>query len=74
MAHIEFDYSELEGKIKAVFKTQDAMAEAMGMSRSALNQRLNNVVNWKTKELITACGLLKIPLNEAHIFFLTQKQ
>lgn len=74
MEHVKFDFSELKGKIRAVFGTQDNMAKAMGMSRSALNQRLVGLTDWKPKEIITACKLLKIPVDEAHLFFLTQKQ
>jgi DNA-binding transcriptional regulator YdaS (Cro superfamily) len=48
------DYKDLKLKIKAVFDTQEAFAEALGWSRTALNQRLNGAVQWKTSEIAKA--------------------
>ena len=67
------DYSKLNGKIKEVFGTQLAFAKAMGMSRSALNQRLIGAVDWKSPEIVKACELLGIPLEEAHVYFFSLK-
>ncbi len=67
------DYKRLKLKIKEVFDTQEAFAKAMGMSQTALNQRLNGVVEWKTSDIAKACDLLNIPLTEAHLYFFTQK-
>lgn len=64
-----FDYSELYGKIRAVYGTQEAFAEAMGMSLSALSQRLNGKIAWRTPEIVKACELLGIPLEHAHLYF-----
>ncbi len=66
-----FDYSKLYGKIREVFGTQEAFAEAMGMSKSALNLRLNQKVEWKAPEIAKACELLNIPLAELHLYFFT---
>lgn len=68
-----FDYSNLYGKIKGVYETQEAFAGAMGMSRSALSLRLKNSVAWKTKEIVKACDLLGVPLSEAHLYFFCTK-
>jgi hypothetical protein len=67
------NYKKLKLKIKEVFDTQDAFAEAMVMSYTALNLRLNNKTEWKTTEIIKACELLNIPLEDAHLYFFTQK-
>ena len=67
------DYKMLKLKIKEVFDTQEAFAEAMGMSKTALNQRLNNKVEWKTPEIAKACELLHIDLTEAYVYFFTMK-
>lgn len=64
-----FDYKKLYGKIKEVFGTQEAFAEAMGMSRTAVNARLKQTVEWKTPEIAKACELLGIPLCDVHIYF-----
>lgn len=68
-----FDYKDLKLRIKKFFDTQEAFAEAMEMSLTALNQRLNNVVPWKTPEIVKACELLKIELTEAHLYFFVLK-
>lgn len=67
------DYKKLKLKIKEVFDTQEVFAEAMKMGRTALNQRLNGSVEWKTSEIAQACELLNIPLAEAHLYFFIQK-
>lgn len=67
------DYQKLKAKIMEVFKTQAAFAEVMDMSVTALNQRLNNVIEWKTMEIVKACGLLGIDLAEAWQYFFIEK-
>lgn len=67
------DYSKLRGKIKEVYNTQQAFADAMGMKRASLSQRLTGAVEWKTPEVIKACGLLDIELSDAHLYFFTLK-
>lgn len=67
------DYQKLKAKIMEMYKTQAAFAEAMGMSLTALNQRLNGVVEWKTPEIVKACGLLGIELCEAWAYFFVKK-
>lgn len=67
------DYKDLKLRIIKVYDTQKAFAVAMGMSRTALNQRLNGLVEWKTSEIIKACELLDIPISEAHTYFFIVK-
>lgn len=67
------DYKMLKLKIKEVYDTQEAFAKAMKMSKTALNQRLNDSVEWKVSEIAKACDLLHIPLKDAHLYFFTQK-
>lgn len=68
-----FDYKKLKLKIKEVFDTQEAFAKAMDMNYTSLNQRLNNVIEWKTPEIAKACDLLGINLAEAHVYFFAVK-
>ena len=68
-----FDYSKLYGKIREVFGTQEAFSEAMGLSLSAINLRLNSKVEWKAPEIAKACELLGVPLSEAHLYFFELK-
>lgn len=64
-----FDYSKLYGKIREVYGTQEAFADAMEMSRTAVNARLKQNIEWKSPEIVKACELLNIPLDEAHFYF-----
>lgn len=68
-----FDYSKLYGKIREVFGTQESFADAMGMGRTAINQRLTGAVEWKSPEIVKACELLDIPLAESHLYFFSLK-
>ena len=68
-----FDLKKLKLKVKEVYDTQEAFAEAMGLSYVAINQRLNGVVSWKASDIAKACDLLHIPLDEAHLYFFTLK-
>ena len=68
-----FDYEDLKLRIKKYFKKQELFAKAMGMSYTALNQRLNGIIQWKIPEIYKACKLLDIPLNEVHLYFFVQK-
>ena len=67
------DYKKLKLKIMEVFETQEAFAKAMEMSKTALSTRLNGSVEWKSSEIAKACDLLHIPLEDAHLYFFTQK-
>lgn len=69
-----FDYSKLYGKIKEVFGTQEAFADAMKMSRTAINARLTQKIEWKSPEIAKACELLGIPLCDAHLYFFSFKR
>ena len=68
-----FEYKKLKGKIKEVYDTQAAVGEAMVMSRSALSQRLNGETQWTPVEIVKACGLLEIPIADAHLYFFALK-
>lgn len=68
-----FNYNKLYGKIKEVFGIQEAFAEAMGMSRTAINARLKQTVEWKSPEIFKACELLGIPLADSHLYFFSLK-
>ncbi len=70
---VQMSYSKLRGKIKEVFGTQDAFAEAMGMSTVSISHRLNGKLEWKTSEIFKACEVLGIPLEENATYFFMRK-
>lgn len=66
-------YAKLRGKIKEVYKTQEAFAEAMGMDCSTLSLKLNGKSEWSMTEVEKACGLLDIQIQEVYAYFFTAK-
>lgn len=70
---IEFDYSELRGRIRAVFGSEDKFADAMELSKVSLSAKLNNQVGFKQKEILKACDLLDILYEFIPVYFFTKK-
>ncbi len=60
---------KLKLKIKEVFDTQAAFAEAMGMTKTPISLRLNGKIEWKMSEIAKACDLLHIPLADSYLYF-----
>lgn len=67
------DYNKLRGKIVEVFRTQESFAKALGMSRVALNNKLNGRTDWTSEEIYRACNLLGIHLADNAEYFFTLK-
>jgi Helix-turn-helix. len=67
------NYAKLRGKIREVYGTQEAFAEAIGMNTVSLSQRLNGKLEWKISEIAKACEVLGIPLSENAEYFFTKK-
>lgn len=70
---MEFDYSRLRGKIREVFGTEAAFAKALGMGRVSISQRLNNVLEFSSPEILKSCTLLGISSDEIHLYFFAEK-
>jgi len=73
MTEVKFDYSKLKGRIREIFDTQSAFAEAMGMSTTSLSAKLNNKIEFSQKEMDKASNLLKIKKEEIPVYFFTPK-
>ena len=65
-------YAKLRGKIREVFGTQEAFAEAIGMNTVSLSQRLNGKLEWKISEIALSCKVLGIPLKDNAEYFFTK--
>lgn len=68
---MKFDYRKLRGKIREVYETQDKFAEKLGIGRVSLSQRLNNILDFSQKEILLACELLGIQIEECYLYFFT---
>lgn len=66
-------HAKLRGKIKEVFGTQDAFAEAMELDRSTMSLKLNDKSDWTAPEILKACKLLGISVDQIHVYFFNAK-
>lgn len=66
-------YSKLKGRIKEVFDTIQAFADAMGKDVSTISAKLNNKSTWKREDIEQACKLLGIPVEDVHLYFFTKE-
>lgn len=67
------DYSKLRGRIREKFSTQDAFAEAIGIGRVSLSQRLNGKLDFTQKEINASCEALDINKRDIPVYFFTPK-
>lgn len=64
-----FNYSKLRGKIREVYNTQANFAKAIGISRSSLNQRLNNILDFSQTEMERSADALGFAKDEIPAYF-----
>ena len=67
------NYDKLRGKIREVFHTQEAFAEALGISKTSLSKKLNGSVYFTQDEINRSCELLNIPKEFIPVYFFTPK-
>lgn len=70
---MKYNYSKLKGRIAEKFNTRTAFAEAIGMSKSALSQRLLNHSNFTQDEILNACELLNIDDSNIMSYFFVRE-
>ncbi len=68
-----FDYDNLKKRITDKFSCDVNFAIKMGFSERTLSIKLNNKVDFKQSEILKACNLLDIPLNEINSYFFKLK-
>lgn len=64
-----FDYRKLKGRIKEKFNTQDNFAVALGIGRVSLSRRLNNQLEFDSKEIFNSIKLLELTENDIPEYF-----
>lgn len=62
-------YSKLRGRIVEKFGTQACFADAIGISKQAMSQKMTGKRSFTQKDIIKWCKFLDIDLNEAGIYF-----
>ena len=68
-----FDFSKLRGRIKEVYGTEKAFAEAMEIPPSGISARLNSIVYFDGPEMHRAKELLGIADEDFLVYFFTPK-
>ena len=62
-------FGRLREKIKLVFGTQKAFADAMDMNVATLNGKLNSKATWTLEEIEKAISLLGVSSSEIKEYF-----
>lgn len=66
---MKFNYSKLLGRLRECGYTQEALAEAIGISKGTLSAKLNNQYYFAQGEMIAICKVLNIPHKEIPLYF-----
>lgn len=67
-----FDYSKLRGKIREIYKTQEAFANAMGCSTATISSKLNCNVDFTQDEIAKAVAALRLSMEDIPTYFFTE--
>ena len=70
---MEFDFSELTGRIITVYGSRRRFAEAMDMTEGSLSMKLNNRTGWSTAEIYKSLDLLSIEPERIGTYFFSPK-
>ena len=70
---VEFNYSELEGRIIAKYGSRKSFAKALGTSSGNLSMLLNGKTNWTSDKIYKAQKLLEIEPEFVSAYFFTPK-
>ena len=68
-----FDYSKLRGRIREIMGSEVKFAEAMSLSSNSISLRFSGKVRWTNDDIVTACKILDIPLNDIPVYFFAEK-
>lgn len=66
-----FTYNKLRGRIVEKYRTQDAFAHAIGITKNALSRKMTCKAGISQEDIAKWCKLLDIGLDEIGDFFFT---
>lgn len=67
------DYSRLLGKIVEKYHSRDAFGKMMGWHPATTSYKLTGKSEWKQGEVLKACGLLGILIEEIPVYFFNEE-
>ncbi len=65
----KYNYDKLKGRIKEMFDTQEKFADAINISVTTLNYKLNNKKPWSQNDIFNSIIALKIEKDEIQEYF-----
>lgn len=65
----KYNYDKLKGRIKEMFDTQEKFADAINISVTTLNYKLNNKKPWSQNDIFNSIVALKINKEEIQEYF-----
>lgn len=68
-----YNYQKLRGRIRECFGTEGALANAMGVNRATLSQKLSNKKDFSQQDIMQMAQLLGINSSEIGEYFFTHK-
>lgn len=68
-----FDYSRLRGRIREIFGTQAAFAQAIHIGPVSLSKRLNNELEFTGPEMMATADALRFDYEEIPAYFFVLK-
>ena len=66
---IKFNYSKLLGRMRECGYTQNALAEAIGITKQTLSEKLHNKRQFTGEEMYRICEVLNIALKDIGKYF-----
>lgn len=67
------DYRKLRGRICEIFGTMQKFAKAMGKDSSTISFKLNNKSPWTDADIVKACEVLEIAIEDVPLYFFVKK-
>ena len=64
-----YDYSKLLGRIKEKLGDNFEFAKRMQLSERTISLKLNNKIDFKQSDIIKACAILEIALEDIYQYF-----
>ena len=64
-----YDYSKLNGRIIEKCGSKSNFSKKMNLSERSMSLKLNNKRRFTQPEIVKACEILEIPLNESASYF-----
>jgi len=68
-----FSYNKLRGRIVEVYGSMEAFADAIGMHRVSVSQRINHKVEWNSSEIKMAIKALGLTDEDIPIYFFSEE-